>query len=262
MLLQDKVLVISGIGPGMGKELVIEAARQGAKLAIAARTASKLDDSEAELRGLGLDNEIIKVPTDISDNAQCLNLIAKTVEAFGRVDCLINSAYNPGSFGPIETADLQGWREALEVNLFGTMQLTQAAIPHLKVAGNGAIVMINSMVTRIPQAMQGGYATSKSALTSATANLALELGKYNIRVNTAYMGWMYGPPVESAIKMMAKAAGTDFETEKAKIESGIALGKIPDDADCAKAAIFLASDYACAITGASLDVNGGEFFPR
>lgn len=262
MLLQDKVIIISGIGPGMGKELAIEAAKQGAKLAIAARTASKLDDSEAELRELGLDNAIIKVPTDISDKAQCQNLVDKTIAAFGRIDCLINSAYNPGPFAPIESADLNGWREALDVNLFGTIQLTQAVIPHMKAAGGGAIVMINTMVTRKPLAGQSGYATSKSALTSATAHLALELGQYNIRVNSAYMGWMMGPPVESALKMMAKGYGSDYETVKADVEKTIALGKIPDDADCAKAAIFLASDYACAITGAALDVNGGEFFPR
>ncbi len=262
MLLQDKVIIISGIGPGLGKELVIEAAKQGAKLAIAARTASKLDDSEAELRSLGLDNEIIKVPTDISDKAQCQNLVDKTVEAYGRVDCLINSAYNPGPFGPVETADLDGWREALEVNLFGTMQLTIATIPHMKKAGGGSIVMINTMVTRKPLASQGGYATSKSALTSATAHLALELGQYNIRVNSAYMGWMMGPPVESALKMMAKGAKSDYDTVKSEVEKSIALGKIPEDGDCAKAAIFLASDYSCAVTGAALDVNGGEFFPR
>ncbi len=262
MLLADKVVIISGIGPGLGKELAIEAARQGAKLAVAARTASKLDETEAELASLGLSNEIIKVPTDISDIDQCKNLVAKTLDQYGRIDSLINSAYNPGPFGPIESADLSGWRDALEVNLFGTMQLTQECIPALKDAGGGSIVMINTMVTRKPLAGQGGYATSKSALTSATAHLALELGAHNIRVNSAYMGWMMGPPVESALKMMAKGAGTDYDTVKAGVESSIALGSIPDDSDCAKAAIFLASDYACAVTGASLDVNGGEFFPR
>ena len=262
MLLQDKVVIISGIGPGLGKELAIEAAKQGAKLAIAARTTSKLDACESEIHALGLDNPVLKVATDICDAEQCQQLVDRCTSHYGRIDSLINSAYNPGAFGPIEQADLNGWREAMDVNLFGTLQLTLAAVAEMKKSGGGAIVMINTMVTRKPMATQGGYAASKSALTSATSHLALELGQHNIRVNSTYMGWMMGPPVEMGLKMMAKASGGDVDQVRAGIERNIALGSIPDDADCAKAALFLASDYAAAITGASLDVNGGEFFPR
>ena len=126
----------------------------------------------------------------------------------------------------------------------------------------GAIVMISSMVTRKPMAYQGGYAVSKSALTSATAQLALELGRYNIRVSSAYMGWMWGPPVESYLRRAAERQGTTLEVLVAEVARNIPLGRIPDDAECAKAALFLVSDYAGAITGAALDVNGGEFLPR
>ena len=119
--------------------------------------------------------------------------------------------------------------------------------------------MINSMVTRKPVATQAGYAASKAALSSAASHLALELGRYNIRVNSAFMGWMWGPPVQGYFESLAKHGGPDVHGPRAAIEENIPLGGIPDDADCAKAAIFLASDYACAITGAALDVNGGEY---
>ena len=128
MLLEDKVVIVSGIGPGLGGELAVEAARQGAKLVIAARTPEKLDGSEAEIRAEGLDNPVLKVPTDISDRSQCENLVEQTLAEYGRIDALINSAYNPGTFEPIESADLDSWRGAFEVNLFGTMNLTQACM--------------------------------------------------------------------------------------------------------------------------------------
>ncbi|WP_372864666.1 SDR family oxidoreductase [Spongiibacter sp.] len=262
MLLRDKVVIVSGIGPGLGQELALEAARQGAKVAMCARTASKLDDAEKLIRDAGLGNELLKVPTDISDREQCAALVAATVEHFGRIDVLLNSAYNPGSFGPIAEADLDSWREAMNVNFFGTMGLTLEVVPHMRQQGGGAIVMINTMVTRKPMPTQGGYGASKAALASATSHLALELGPDNIRVNSAYMGWMWGPSVEGYFKMAEEAGGPSVAEQKAAVAANIPLRCIPDDADCAKAAIFLGSDYSCALTGAALDVNGGEFLPH
>lgn len=262
MLLEDKVVIVSGIGPGLGSKLAIEAARQGARLAIAARTASKLDDTEAEIRKLGLDKPLIKVTTDVTDREQCKRLVSSTVAEFGRVDALINSAFNPGSFEPIEQANLERWRRALEVNLFGSMNLTLETVPEMKKQAGGAIVMINTMVTRQPLATQGGYASSKAALSSATAHLALELGKYGIRVNSAYMGWMWGPPVEFYTEIMKDTHPDGAPGVKADIEKNIPLGHIPLDSDCAKVAVFLASDYSCAMTGAQVDVNGGAHMPH
>jgi NAD(P)-dependent dehydrogenase (short-subunit alcohol dehydrogenase family) len=263
MLLDDKVVIVSGIGPGLGIELATGAAAEGAAgVAIAARTPSKLDDAEAAIRTRGLATRVLKVPTDISDPAQCRRLVAATVEAFGRIDALVNSAYVPGQFEPMESADLDDWRKTFDVNLFGTVQLTQAVVPIMKRQGGGAIVMINSMVTRKPFPHQSGYAVSKSALTTATAQLALELGQYKIRVNSAYMGWMWGPAVENFLRNAATRSGTTVEALAAEVAKNIPLGRIPDDAECAKAALFLVSDYAGAVTGAALDVNGGEFLPR
>jgi NAD(P)-dependent dehydrogenase (short-subunit alcohol dehydrogenase family) len=262
MLLQDKVVIVSGIGPGLGIELALQAAAQGAKLAIAARTACKLDEAEKTVANLGLDTPVLKVPTDISDRDQCKYLVSETVKQYGRIDALINSAYNPGSFEPIEDANLDGWRAALDVNLFGTMNLTLETVAQMKKQRAGAIVMVNTMVTRKPMATQGGYGASKAALSSASSHLAIELGQYNIRVNSTYMGWMWGPPVEGYLQGLAQHTGQSMETLKSEVEKNIPLGNIPEDADCAKAAIFLASDYSCAITGAQLDVNGGEHTPH
>jgi len=262
MLLKDKVVIVSGIGPGLGQELSTLAAKEGASaVVIAARTPAKLETAEAEINALGLGTKVLKVVTDIADSTQCKALAEATLKAFGRIDVLFNSAYDPGSFEPIAEADLDGWRRSMEVNFFGTMQLTQACIPAMRAAGGGAIVMIATMVEHKPLATQGGYGASKSALRAATKHLALELGADNIRVNSCHMGWMWGPAVAGYFDWQAQASGRSKEELIAEVTRSIPLGHIPDDGDCAKAAVFLGSDYACVVTGAALDVNGGEFMP-
>ncbi len=262
MLLRDKVVVVSGIGPGLGQELSTLCAKEGAAAVIlAARTPAKLDAAEAEIAGLGLDTKVLKRPTDIGSRADCAALARDTVAAFGRIDVLINSAFDPCTYHPIDQADLDDWRRTMEVNLFGTMNLTQECIPHLKAAGGGSVVMIATMVEHRPMAYQGGYAASKSALRAATKHLALELGGAGIRFNSCHMGWMWGPNVQGYFKGQAAVTGRTEEELINEVCADIPLGFIPEDGDCAKAAVFFASDYSRVITGASLDVNGGQFMP-
>ena len=260
MLLKDKVSIISGIGPGMGSELALLAAKEGAKVVISARTEANLQESTEAIQGLGLGTEVLSIRTDITDKEQCAALVEQTVGKFGRVDCLFNNAFHPGSFDSVEYSDFAGWKEAMNVNLYGSLTMAQKVIPEMKKNKSGSIVMINTLATRKPMATQAGYAASKAALSSATTHLAQEVGQYGIRVNSTYIGWMWGPGVEMYCSMMAQSNGNSVEQERAEIAKNIALGDIPEDADCAKAAILLASDYACAVTGASLDVNGGEYF--
>lgn len=262
MLLQDKVVIVSGIGPGLGQELALLSAREGAAaVVLAARTRQKLDAAEEDIQALGLGTKVLKVVADIVDQAQCQALAEQAQQAFGRIDVLFNSAYDPGSFEPIKDANLDGWRRAMEVNFFGTMQLTQACVPGMIAAGGGAIVMIGTMVEHKPLATQGGYGASKSALRSATKHLALELGQHGIRVNSCHMGWMWGPAVEGYFNWQASQSGKSQQELISEVTRNIPLGVIPDDGECAKAAVFLASDYASVVTGAALDVNGGEYMP-
>ena len=262
MLLKDKVVIVSGIGPGLGQELSTLAAKEGASaVVLAARTAAKLDVAEQEIVALGLGTRVLKVPTDIANEEQCRTLADRTAEEFGRIDVLFNSAYDPGSFEPIEEASMDGWRRAMDVNFFGTMNLTQACVSHMKNSGGGAVVMIATMVEHKPLATQGGYGSSKSALRCATKHLALELGKYNIRVNSCHMGWMWGPSVEGYFSWQAQATGKSQADLIAEVTRSIPLGVIPDDGECAKAALFFGSDYSSVVTGAALDVNGGEYMP-
>ena len=108
--------------------------------------------------------ETLVVPTDITDEGQCQRLVDATIERFGRIDALINSAYSGGNFALFEDSDLDDWRKIMEVNLFGGLTLTQKVVPHMKKQGGGSIVKINTMVQRKPMPMQRRYGTSKGAL--------------------------------------------------------------------------------------------------
>jgi NAD(P)-dependent dehydrogenase (short-subunit alcohol dehydrogenase family) len=128
----------------------------------------------------------------------------------------------------------------------------------MKARREGAIVNISSKATLQPVEGQGAYALAKTALEGATRQLAGELEQYNIRVNCARPGWMWGPSVEEHLRTRAWATGEPIEALIAAIVAGIPLGVIPPDAECAKSVLFLVSDYARMITGVTLDVNGGE----
>ena len=263
MLLKDKVVLVSGIGPGLGVKLAVEAAREGARgVVLAARTSAKLDDAQERIEALGTDCQVLKVVTDIADRAQCRRLAAKAVEHFGRIDALLNSAFSHGTFPePIDEADLDGWRQVFDINVFGTMGLTLEVVPHMKREKRGAIVMVNTQATRKPFPGEGGYAVSKGALSVAAKYLARELGVHGIRANSLHIGWMWGVPMQDYLDRAVSQYGGTPDTLLAPVIANIPLGRMPSDNECARAALFLASDYASAVNGATLDANGGEYMP-
>jgi hypothetical protein len=165
MLLNNKIVLISGIGPGLGVKLAIEAAREGAAgVVIAARSADKLDDAEQRIAALKTRCAVLKCVTDITDRAQCERLATAAIQQFGRIDALVNSAYFHGDMDYASTANLDSWAAVMDTNLIGTLKLTQAVIPQMKAQRSGAIVNINTMAARVvPPLGEAGYAASKGA---------------------------------------------------------------------------------------------------
>jgi NAD(P)-dependent dehydrogenase (short-subunit alcohol dehydrogenase family) len=261
MLLADKAVIVSGIGPGLGRELALAAAREGAHLGVCARTPSKLDDAEARIAKLGLGTHVVKRATDIRDAQQVGVFIDHVVDELGRIDVLINSAYVAGGYQLAEDADLDDWRKTMDVNLFGTMTMIQAVVPHMKSQGRGSIVNVNTKIARLPHEMLGGYAVSKAALRMATSQLAKELGGHHIRVNSIFPGWMWGETVEQGLRAQADAQGRTLQDVRAEIAQRLPLGEIPEDEECAKSVVALASDHFLAVTGACLDLSAGEYMP-
>ena len=136
--------------------------------------------------------------------------------------------------------------------------MCKAVVPHLKAAGGGSIVNIASMAARKPPILQGGYATSKGGLLTATKVLAGELGSAHIRVNAVVPGWMAGPSVDMYLQMTAQGRGISEEEVLKELCEPVPLGMIPSDREVAGTIVFLASSLSAAITGQAIDTNGGE----
>lgn len=254
-LLAGRVIVISGVGPGMGRKLALQCAEQGAKVALGARSADFLADVAGEIERAG--GMALAVSTDVSRPEDCKRLIARAVESFGRIDGLVNSAFRFEADRFVD-ADLDRWRGAMEIACFGGLELAQATLPHLQ-ASKGCIVNVSTVGTRLGTEGSGGYNIAKAALNMATRQLARELGPDGIRVNGALMGWMAGAPLDRAFAARAQARGVSPEVLERELMEAIPLRRIPRDDECAGAVIFLLSDLASAVTGALLDVNGGQF---
>lgn len=258
MLLENRTAIVSGIGPGMGRDISLAFAREGANLVLAARTKASVDALADEIRGLG--RRAIGVPTDIAQAEDTRRLVAAAIEEFGSIDVLVHNAFKGPTFKRFEDDDLDAWRKTFDVNVFGALQLTQAALPQMKKQGKGSIVFINTMSTRIIEPTHGGYASSKGALLIAAQTLAKELGTYGIRVNSVVPGYIWGAALEGYFKMLAKEQGTTPEKIYDGIASRTALHHIPDSAEIADTVLFFASDLSRVVTGQTLDVNGGHFF--
>jgi|SRR5436305_4988794 len=259
MLLDGRVCIVSGVGPGIGRAIAEAVIREGGAAVIAARSDAYLASVSAELAETG--GRVVAQPTDITDEQACQDLVGCALESFGRVDVLLNNAAISSPYQALEGGDLDVWRRMYEVNLVGTLQMTRAALPVMRDQQAGSIVFINSLIIRKPRPNYGPYAASKAALLTSAQVLAREVGPAGIRVNSVCPGWVWGPTVvEGYAARTARARGITVDDVYAELAEATALHQLPTPEACADAAVFLASDMARAITGQSLDVNCGEVF--
>ncbi len=256
MLLKDKVVIISGVGPGMGQSMAKIAALEGAKVGLGARNQNFLDDVVKEIKTAG--GQAVALSTDITKADECKRLAQTVHEEFGGIDGLVNSAYLHGPWATTDVANPDEWAEIYDVNCTGTLRMSQAVIPYMKESGGGAIVNVSTLATVNPFPGEAAYAASKGALGALTKHMAKDLGGMNIRVNACRMGWIGGAPVYGYIDAQV-AAGAERDAVISEITGRIPLGIIPPEEDCAKSVLYFVSDYAKVVTGATLDVNGGQY---
>jgi NAD(P)-dependent dehydrogenase (short-subunit alcohol dehydrogenase family) len=258
MLLDGRVALVSGIGPGMGRDISLRLADEGADVVLAARTEARLDEVAKEIEARG--RRALCVPTDIARPEDAKAVVAEAVRELGRLDVVVNNAFHIASYDRFEDLDLDtGLRDTVDVNLFGSLRVSQAAIPVMKEQGGGSIVMINTMSIRNVNEGFTAYAASKAGLEAAARGMARELGAYGIRVNSVLPGYIWGPSVQAHFRRRAEHEGRSEQEIYDEVASQLALRTIPTSHEIAGAVVFYASDLSCAITGTALDVNGGQW---
>ena len=176
MNLANRVVIITGASSGIGEALARLFAAQGARLALAARSEEKLRALAAELG----EERALVVSTDVADPGQCERLVKRTVERFGGVDVLVNNA-GLGLYGSLEETDWEHSRERWEVNFFGLLRLTRAALPYLK-ERRGMVVNISSVAGKVALPFMGDYCASKFAVNAFSNALRMELAAEGVRV--------------------------------------------------------------------------------
>ena len=256
--LDGRTVIISGVGPGLGRETALVAAREGASVVLGARTPATLESVAAEVDASN--ERVAHAVCDITDPAACARLVDTAVRRFGRVDALVNCAALDAVFGGLEAAgDFSEWRAAFEVNVLGSMQMTRAALPELA-RQRGAVVFISSQTQHHPPpaALQAAYAASKAGLTGAMRHVAQEVGGSGVRLNEVAPGWMWGPPVEGYMGVLARQRGVSQEEVVSGLTAHMPLRRMATDEEVAEAVVFLASPRASGITGQTLFVNAGE----
>jgi NAD(P)-dependent dehydrogenase (short-subunit alcohol dehydrogenase family) len=255
-LLQDKVVVISGVGPALGTTLARRCAENGADLVLAARTVDRLEDVAKQITDIG--RRAVTVGTDITDEAQVDNLVDETLKAYGKVDVLINNAFKVPSMRPLADTSFEHMKDAIDLTVFGALSMIQRFTPALAEA-KGSVVNVNSMVVRHSQAKYGAYKMAKSALLAMSQSLATELGEQDIRVNSVLPGYIWGGTLKGYFEHQAGKYGTTVDEIYKTAAVNSDLKRLPTEDEVASAIIFMACDLASGITGQALDVNCGEY---
>lgn len=255
-LLEGKVVVISGAGPGLGRGLAVQCAKAGADVVLAARNERRLAEVAKTVEEMG--RRAVTVPTDINDPAACEHLVETARESFGRVDGLVNNAFATPPLTDLTKVDLDAVRAGFETNVLGALRLTRLFVPALEERG-GSVVMINSAVLRHSRRTFGAYKMAKAALLAMAQNLSTELGPRGIRVNTIAPGYIWAENLRWYFNHLAEKRGV---TERQVYDENAAttdLRKLPEPDEIADAVVFMLSPLARAVTGQCLDVNSGEW---
>ena len=185
--LQGKAALVTGASSGLGRATAITLARAGADVALVARSAEELESAREEASRSG--GRALSLPVDLAREDEATRAVGRTVEAFGRIDVLVNAAGTDVP-GTVEELDVEGWDRTLSVNLRAPFLLSKAAFPHMREAGGGTIVNVSSVAGKKGWANASAYCASKFGLTGFTEALADEGREHGIRAIVLYPGAM------------------------------------------------------------------------
>lgn len=245
MLLENKVVIVTGAASprGIGKATAKALAAHGARVVV---LDLRLEDAEQAARDLG--EEHLGLACDVTDRSACDAAVQAALTKYDRIDGLINNA---GITQPLRTLDIQAgnFDAVVDVNLRGTLYMSQAVLPHMKAHKGGSIVCMSSVSAQRGGGIFGGphYSAAKAGVLGLAKAMAREFGGDNVRINSITPGLI-----------QTDITGDKLTPEmRAEIIKGIPLGRLGEAADVANACLFLVSDLSAYLTGITLDVNGG-----
>lgn len=246
--LTGKVAIVTGGSRGIGYEIAKAFAAAGAKVVLASRKQADLDEAAAQLRA-ETGGDILAVAAHTGDADAVDALVARTVEAFGGVDILVNNAATNPHFGPIMTAEESHWAKIMDVNVVGYFRMVKAVAASMAERGGGSVINMASVAGKAPIQNMGVYCVSKAAVLMLTEVLAGELAAQQIRVNAVAPGF---------VKTKFSAALWQNEKIYNAVVKAIPQGRMADAPELAGIALYLASDASSFTTGATFVVDGGQ----
>jgi NAD(P)-dependent dehydrogenase (short-subunit alcohol dehydrogenase family) len=256
MKLGDRIALVTGAAKGMGWEICTTLAREGADLALAARDVPPLEKLAREIDGLG--RRALAVPCDVTDEGAVERMVSRVLEAYGRVDILVNAA---GVTGPIETPvqeiKAEDFRSVLDTNVVGTFLPIKHVLPGMIARRYGKIVNISGSSGLRGYKYRAAYSSSKWALRGLTRTVALEAGPHNVNVNALHPGIVGGDRMDRLCREKAKKRGWAPEQVYQEYVGEMALRRVTTARDIANAVLFLVSDDSANMTGQSVTVDGG-----
>jgi 3-oxoacyl-[acyl-carrier protein] reductase len=243
----DKVAIVTGAGRGMGKATALTLAREGAAIVVNDLRRELAETVANEINAAG--GQALAYVADVSQEAQVQAMVEATLEHFGTVDILVNNAGILRSTTPVENIPLQEWELMMTVNVTGVFLCTKAVLPIMKAKRSGKIVNVSSSAGRSTSTFGGAhYTTSKAAVLGLSRHTAREAAPFNINVNAVAPGSMDTEMVREL------ATPEHMESER----QNIPLRRLGTAQDEANLVAFLCSEESSYITGATIDINGGD----
>lgn len=259
MLLDGRVAIVTGAGRGIGRAIAKRFAAEGASVALTARTAAEIDAVAEEICGAG--GKAVTIAADVAQAAGCERIVKAAKEAFGAIHILVNNAGIYGPVGPIEQITPQEWDEVMAVNLRGPFLLSALVLPQMYVQKSGVILNVVSVAAKAAYPWGGAYAASKAGLIGLTHTLAAEGARKGVRVNAISPGPVLETDMSRRLRgELAKFRSGDSAAIGEQMAQGTLQGRPQTAEEIASAALFLASDLASAITGQTVNADGGIVF--
>jgi NAD(P)-dependent dehydrogenase (short-subunit alcohol dehydrogenase family) len=255
-MLDGRVAIITGASKGIGRALALRFGREGARVICAARSADLVRETTAEVNKAG--GRAVAFTGDLSREDDVQRLVATGLEAFGKIDALVNNAGDGGPTKPVQDYTMEDWRYTIDSCLTTSYLCIRFVVPEMIKTGGGAIVNISSGAGRRGLPYRIGYCSAKAGQVGMTYGMALELAPHNIRVNCVAPGAVEGDRIDRVIAGQAEVRGIPVEAmRKAMIERSPLKRMVTAD-DIVDATVFFTSDMARSISGQVLAVNAGE----